>query len=168
MTWHSSDAIRAFQVEVSTNNANTNAFNSFIHSSLSFVHSLRRFLYSASLRLLLLSAPNPCMAKKNSFQARVECARMNPWEQSLRQRKSIPHGRSNHWECTGLPCGRMNKRTIMMKSTNNRIDSLCNSRKTSSTSDIVLLMISSFWPHHLMNYKNSLTRWKCSKKICHV
>src|SRR6218665_208681 len=35
-------------------------------------------LYSASSRLLLRSAPDPCTAKMNSFEATVECVRMNP------------------------------------------------------------------------------------------
>src|SRR6218665_1727574 len=35
---------------------------------------------------------------------------MNPGEQSLHQRKFIPHGRANHRECTGLPCGITGKR----------------------------------------------------------
>src|SRR6218665_1620221 len=46
--------------------------------------------------LLFRSAPNPCMAKENSFEARVECVRVNSGEQSLRERKFIPHGRANH------------------------------------------------------------------------
>ena len=52
-----------------------------------FIHY--RDLYSAYSRLLLRSAPDPCMAKKNSFQARVECVRMNPVEQSQCQWKPI-------------------------------------------------------------------------------
>src|SRR6218665_3174798 len=48
-------------------------------------------LYSTPSRLLLRSAPDPCTAKKKSFEARVECVRKNPLEQSLRQRKPIPH-----------------------------------------------------------------------------
>src|SRR6218665_3044013 len=67
-------------------------------------------LYSAFSRLLLRSASDPCTAKKNGFQARVECVRMNPGEQLLCQRKSIPHGRANHRECMGLPCGSTGKR----------------------------------------------------------
>src|SRR6218665_1962168 len=59
-------------------------------------------LYSAPSRLLLRSAPNPCTAKKKSFETRVECVRKNPREQSLRQRKPIPHRGTNHRECTGL------------------------------------------------------------------
>src|SRR6218665_1266155 len=53
-------------------------------------------LYSASSRLLLRSAPDPCTAKKKSFKARVECVRKNPGEQSLRQRTPIPHRGANH------------------------------------------------------------------------
>ena len=34
-------------------------------------------LYSASSRLLLRSPPDPCTAKKKSFEARVECVRKN-------------------------------------------------------------------------------------------
>ena len=50
-------------------------------------------LYSGSSRLLLKSAPDPSTANKNSFKATVECVIMDPGEQSLCQRKSIPHGR---------------------------------------------------------------------------
>ena len=35
-------------------------------------------LYSASSRLLLRSAPNPCTCKRNSFLAGVECVGKNP------------------------------------------------------------------------------------------
>jgi len=35
---------------------------------------------------------------------------VNPGDQALRQRQSIPHGRANHQECTGLPCGSTGKR----------------------------------------------------------
>src|SRR6218665_1769629 len=35
-------------------------------------------LYRAPSRLLLRSAPDPCTAKKKSFEARVECVRKNP------------------------------------------------------------------------------------------
>src|SRR6218665_1731331 len=62
-------------------------------------------LYSAPSRLLLRSAPDPCTAKKKSFKTRVECVRKNPGEQSLQQRKPIPHRGANHRECTGLGCG---------------------------------------------------------------
>src|SRR6218665_1044215 len=41
-------------------------------------------------KLLLRSAPDPCTAKKKSFEARVKCYGKNPGEQSLRQRKPIP------------------------------------------------------------------------------
>ena len=44
--------------------------------------------------LLLRSAPDPRMAKKNTFQTRVECVRMNPGEQSQCQWKPIPHAGS--------------------------------------------------------------------------
>ena len=74
-------------------------FHSFIHYG---------DLYSAPSRLLLRSAPDPCTAKKKSFETRVECVRKNPGVQSLRQRKSIPHRGANHRECTGLGCGRTN------------------------------------------------------------
>src|SRR6218665_191655 len=77
----------------------------FIHS---FIHY--RDLYSASSRLLLRSAPNPCTAKKKSFEAGVECVRKKHGEQSLRQRKPIPHRGANHRECTGLGCGCTSKR----------------------------------------------------------
>src|SRR6218665_1614439 len=66
-------------------------------------------LYSALSRLLCRTTPDPCTAKKNSFKATVECAIMNPGEQSLCQRKSIPHGRANHRECKGLPRGSTGK-----------------------------------------------------------
>src|SRR6218665_3582683 len=49
-------------------------------------------LYCVSSMLLLRSAPYPCTTKGKSFEARVECDRKNPGEQSLRQRKPIPHG----------------------------------------------------------------------------
>src|SRR6218665_961266 len=67
-------------------------------------------LYSAPSRLLLRSAPDPCAAKKKSFESRVECVRKNPGEQSLRQRKPIPHRGTNHRECTGQGCGCTSKR----------------------------------------------------------
>src|SRR6218665_3809114 len=73
-----------------------NTYHSFIHYE---------DLYSAPSRLLLRSAPDPCTAKKKSFETRVECVRKNPGEQSLRQRKPIPHRGTNHRECTGLGCG---------------------------------------------------------------
>src|SRR6218665_3823403 len=71
------------------------------------IHSIIHYgdLYSAPSGLLLRSAPNPCTAKKKSFETRVECVRKNPGEQSLRQRKPIPHRGTNHRECTGLGCG---------------------------------------------------------------
>src|SRR6218665_3552994 len=49
----------------------------------SFIHVHYGDLYSASSRLLLRSAPDPCTAKKKSFETRVECVRKNPGEQSL-------------------------------------------------------------------------------------
>jgi len=52
---------------------------SFINYFHSFIHY--GDLYSAPSRLLLRSAPNPCAAKKKSFEARVECARKNPGDQ---------------------------------------------------------------------------------------
>src|SRR6218665_2054746 len=60
---------------------------------MAFIHSFIHYgnLYSAPSRLLLRSAPHPCTAKKKSFETRVECVRKNPGEQSLRQRKPIPH-----------------------------------------------------------------------------
>src|SRR6218665_1698481 len=76
-------------------------FHSFIHYG---------DLYSAPSRLLLRSDPDPCTAKKKSFETRVECVRKNPGEQSLRQRKPIPHRGTNHRECTGLGCGCTSKR----------------------------------------------------------
>src|SRR6218665_479915 len=76
------------------------------------VHSFIHYgdLYSAPSRLLLRSAPDPCTAKKKSFETRVECVRESPGEQSLRQRKPIPHRGTNHRECTGLGCGCTSKR----------------------------------------------------------
>src|SRR6218665_2924108 len=58
-----------------------------------YLHSFIHYgdLYSAPSRLLLRSAPDPCTAKKKSFETRVECVRKNAGEQSLRQRKPIPH-----------------------------------------------------------------------------
>jgi len=38
----------------------------------------------------------PCTAKEKSFEVRVKCVRKNPGEQSLRQRKPIPHRGANH------------------------------------------------------------------------
>src|SRR6218665_3007671 len=85
------------------------SIHSFIHS---FIHY--EDLYSAPSRLLLRSAPDPCTAKKKSFEARVECARKNLGEQSLRglrPRKPIPHRGTNHRECTGLCCEGTSKGT---------------------------------------------------------
>src|SRR6218665_111690 len=47
------------------------------------IHSFIHYgdLYSAPSRLLLRSAPDPCTAKKKSFETRVECVRKNPGEQ---------------------------------------------------------------------------------------
>src|SRR6218665_160983 len=53
-------------------------------------------LYSAPSRLLLRSAPDPCTTKKKSFEAGVECMRKDTGEQSLRQRKPIPHRGAYH------------------------------------------------------------------------
>src|SRR6218665_86944 len=58
----------------------------------SFIHY--RDLYSPSSRLLLRSAPDPCTAKQNRFQDRVGCVRINHWEQSQCQKKSIQHERT--------------------------------------------------------------------------
>src|SRR6218665_1455261 len=71
------------------------------------IHSFIHYgdLYSTPSRFLLRSAPDPCTAKKKSFESRVECVRKNPGKQSLRQRKPIPHRGTNHRECTGLGCG---------------------------------------------------------------
>src|SRR6218665_2987023 len=59
------------------------------------IHSFINYgdLYSAPSRLPLRSAPDPCTAKKKSFETRVECVRKNPGKQSLRQRKPIDGGR---------------------------------------------------------------------------
>ena len=46
--------------------------------------------YGVSSRLLLRSAPDPCTAKMNSFQARIEC-RKEPWGAIECQWKPIPH-----------------------------------------------------------------------------
>src|SRR6218665_1207264 len=87
--------------------SNTKSYN-LLHLTHSFIHY--GDLYSAPSRLLLRSAPDPCTAKKKSFESRVECVRENPGEQSLRQRKPIPHRGTNHRECTGLGCGCTSKR----------------------------------------------------------
>src|SRR6218665_2222542 len=44
------------------------------------IHSFIHYgdLYSAPSKLLLRSAPDPCTAKKKSFETRVECVRKNP------------------------------------------------------------------------------------------
>src|SRR6218665_814953 len=79
---------------------------------IQLLHSFIHYgdLYSAPSRLLLRSAPDPCTTKKKSLETRVECVRKNPGEQSLRQRKPIPHRGTNHRECTGLGCGCTSKR----------------------------------------------------------
>src|SRR6218665_1261228 len=79
-----------------------------ISLQLLFIHY--GYLYSAPSRLLLRSAPDPCTAKMKSFETRVECVRKKPGEQSLQQRKPIPHRGTNHRECTGLGCGCTSKR----------------------------------------------------------
>ena len=58
-------------------------------SAYSFIHY--KDLYSTSSRLLLRNTSYTCMVKKSSFQARVECVRMNPGEQSQGQWKPILH-----------------------------------------------------------------------------
>ena|SRR6218665_1543381 len=65
----------------------------FFNLALHLVHSFIRHidLYSAFLMLLLRSTPDPCTAKKNSFQARVECVRMNPGNNRCANGKSILH-----------------------------------------------------------------------------
>ena len=80
----------------------------WLRLSNSFIHYGN--LYSASSRLILRSAPDPCTAKKESLEARVKCVGKNPGEQSLRQRKPIPHRKANHRECTGLGFGGRSKR----------------------------------------------------------
>lgn len=37
-------------------------------------------------------------AKNNSFEARIECVRVDPGKQSQQQKKSVPHNRTNHRE----------------------------------------------------------------------
>src|SRR6218665_1606183 len=51
-----------------------------IANTQAFIHSFIHYgdLYSASSRLILRSAPDPCTAKKKSFEAGVECVRKNP------------------------------------------------------------------------------------------
>src|SRR6218665_1632363 len=66
------------------------------------MQQIKKFLEHHSEAPLLSSALAPCKAKENSFEVRVECVRVNPSAQSLYQRKSIPHGRANHLECTVL------------------------------------------------------------------
>src|SRR6218665_820944 len=55
---------------------------SLTHIWCSVLHSFIHYgdLYSAPSRLLLRSAPDPCTAKKKSFEARVKCVRKNPGE----------------------------------------------------------------------------------------
>src|SRR6218665_405776 len=91
----------AFQLSPFTRSQPIIRIDSFIHYG---------DLYSAPSRLLHRSAPDPCTAKEKSFEARVKCVRKNPVEQSLRQRKPIPHRGANHRECTGLGCGGTSKR----------------------------------------------------------
>ena len=75
----------------------------------SFIHSLFiTKIYIAPLQGYR-STPDPCLAKKKSFEAEVECVRKNPGKQSLRHRKPIPHRGANHRECTGLSCGGTSK-----------------------------------------------------------
>src|SRR6218665_2510674 len=76
----------------------TNSSPSYVSAIHSFIHY--GDLYGAPSRLLLRSALDPCTAKKKSFEARVECVRKNPGEQSSLQRKPIPHRGANHQECT--------------------------------------------------------------------
>ena len=53
------------------------------------IHSFIHYgdLYSAPSRLLLRSAPDPCTAKKKSFETRVECVRSHA--QSLYPSSSV-------------------------------------------------------------------------------
>src|SRR6218665_1356865 len=71
-----------------SNNGIRSATGLITSEYVSFIHSFIHYgdLYSAPSRLLLRSAPDPCTAKK-SFEARAECVRKNPEEQSLGQRK---------------------------------------------------------------------------------
>src|SRR6218665_2191146 len=78
------------------------------HRIHSFIHY--RDLYSAPSRLLLRSAPDPCTAKKKSFETRVECVRKNGGENFLEKGNPIPHRGPNPRECTGLGCGCTSKR----------------------------------------------------------
>ena len=48
--------------------------------------------------------------QKEPFQAGVECIGKNPGEQSLCQRKPIPHREANLREYMGLACGSTRKR----------------------------------------------------------
>ena len=59
-------------------------------------------IYSASLKLLLRSAPYSSTAKRSSFKARVECVRVNPGEQSQCQWKTIPNRGANQQKCMGM------------------------------------------------------------------
>src|SRR6218665_605410 len=65
--------------------------------------------YSASSRLLLRSAPDPCTAKYNSFGGRIECVRVKPGEQSLRHRVHSTRRMTKHRGCTILPRGSTGK-----------------------------------------------------------
>jgi len=81
-----------------------------MHLGMKSVHSFITEIYITPLQInysemLLIPA-----WLKRSFQARVDCVGMNPGEQSLHQRESIPHEKANHRECTGLPCGNIGKR----------------------------------------------------------
>src|SRR6218665_3666903 len=66
-------------------------------------------LYSASSMLLLRSAPDPCTATKNSFQAGIECkyrkCQNKLWGAIEVPWKLVPCKWANRRECTGLPCG---------------------------------------------------------------
>src|SRR6218665_4008089 len=86
------------------------AYNGIIYRLSPFIHSFITEIYIAPLQGYYSEALPTLTAKKKSFETRVECVRKNPGEQSLRQRKPIPHRGTNHRECTGLSCGCTSKR----------------------------------------------------------
>src|SRR6218665_2475782 len=73
-----------FTMELSNFSCNLSILSCNIKCHI-IIHSFIHYgdLYSACSRLLLRSAPNPSTAKKNSFEARVECVGKSPGEQSV-------------------------------------------------------------------------------------
>src|SRR6218665_1564208 len=86
----------------------TNIFPFVTMHIYSFIHY--GDLYSTSSRLLLripIPIPVPLIEQ---FCGWSRMCQNVPGEQSLCQRKPIPHRRANHRECTALPCGSRGKR----------------------------------------------------------